>query len=498
MSLDLIDQFKAARRCSVPVIGISSSDQMATVRGIAATMKGGAPVFCWDVLRGFSAVNDQARDAMGDLGEAEAAIGSCTAGIGIFAAAAEIKRGALFILNAHRYLDEITTVQAVSNVRDKFKGDGRTLILLAPAMRLPTEISGDTVLFDEPLPTAAALEKIVRQAHSDKKQAVTGELVAHAVDAVLGLPAFQAEQSVAMSLVDSDPIDVEGLWESKRRQIEQTPGLKVWRGGDRFESIGGCNRIKEFAGKVLQGNGRPAAIVFIDEIEKMFAGAGGDLSGVSQDQLGTILQYMQDESAAGMIFIGPPGSGKSAIAKAAGAEGNIPTIQLDLGASKGGIIGQSESQIRGALKVITAVSNKKSLWVATCNQISSLPPELRRRFTLGTYFFDLPSREERDAIWKIHKAKFGLKAASHKEVQDTDWTGAEIRQCCEIAWRLGGSLTAAASYVVPVAKQAADQIERLRTQADGKFLSAAYEGVYRRVSIGTLASEGGRQFHGKD
>ncbi|MGB7590439.1 MAG: hypothetical protein WBO19_04275, partial [Terriglobia bacterium] len=44
---------------------------------------------------------------------------------------------------------------------------------------------------------------------------------------------------------------------------------------------------------------------------------------------------------------------------------------------------------------IDAVSQGRMLFIATCNSIASLPPELRRRFTLGTFFFDLPTVDER-------------------------------------------------------------------------------------------------------
>ena len=51
-----------------------------------------------------------------------------------------------------------------------------------------------------------------------------------AVDALIGLAAFPAEQVVAMSL-SKQGLDAEQLWERKRQIIEQAPGLKIWRGG---------------------------------------------------------------------------------------------------------------------------------------------------------------------------------------------------------------------------------------------------------------------------
>jgi SpoVK/Ycf46/Vps4 family AAA+-type ATPase len=133
---------------------------------------------------------------------------------------------------------------------------------------------------------------------------------------------------------------------------------------------------------------------------------------------------------------------------------------------------------------VTSVSNGRSLWIATCNSIGDLPPELRRRFTLGTFFFDLPDEEERAAIWEIYRHKYRLRSAQHPGplLKDEGWTGAEIRQCCDLAWRLGCSLADAAKFVVPVSVSAAEQLDRLRKAAEGRFLSASTTGVYRRPS----------------
>jgi hypothetical protein len=67
-------------------------------------------------------------------------------------------------------------------------------------------------------------------------------MVSKAVDALVGL-AFPAEQVLAMSL-SKKGLDVERLWERKRQAVEQTPGLTVWRGGETFDQIGGCDNIK--------------------------------------------------------------------------------------------------------------------------------------------------------------------------------------------------------------------------------------------------------------
>ncbi|WP_447987548.1 AAA family ATPase [Nitrospira sp. Nam74] len=121
--------------------------------------------------------------------------------------------------------------------------------------------------------------------------------------------------------------------------------------------------------------------------------SGGDSSGVSQSLHGTLLSFMPDSRTTGMLFVGPHGTSKSAIAKAAGNEGRIPTLLFDLSAVKTSLVGEWERQLRQALKIISTISDNATLFIGTCNNIQALSPELRRRFGLGTFFFPLPTRD---------------------------------------------------------------------------------------------------------
>jgi SpoVK/Ycf46/Vps4 family AAA+-type ATPase len=152
----------------------------------------------------------------------------------------------------------------------------------------------------------------------------------------------------------------------------------------------------------------------VDEIEKAFAGTGTDLSGVKTELTGTWLTWMEDKEASGSIFIGPPGAAKTMLAKAIGNEAGIPSVYLDFAGMQDSLVGKSGENLRTALKVIEAISGKQIFVIATCNKIASLPPEVRRRFTDGTFYFDLPTKEERDVIWRIYMKKYGLK--------DKGWT----------------------------------------------------------------------------
>lgn len=79
----------------------------------------------------------------------------------------------------------------------------------------------------------------------------------------------------------------------------------------------------------------------------------------------------------------------------------------------------------------------------------------------------------------MYRQQFDI-AAGQAKPDDTDWTGAEIRSCCRLAALLDIPLTQAARNVVPVAVTAAESVEKLRTWASGRCLSASTPGIYAR------------------
>lgn len=481
--MDLLKTFKAARRVSAPTIVIRTADQYAAMMTIKASFNGNPPpLLVWDLALGMRGLNEEGQMAFNDFGVEP--IMTTNPGEALGLALKLPEKSVLFCFNAHRIVSNETVSQAIWNVRELFKTDGRTLVLLGPDMPLPAELQQDALVIDEALPTEDQLKAIIvdqldAAGITDK---VNDLALGKAVDAVAGLAAFPAEQAVAMSL-SPDGINIGDLWERKRTAIEQAPGLSVWRGVETFDDIGGVENVKTFGRKVLTGSVPPRAVVFIDEIEKAMSGVGTDTSGVSTEMLGTMLTWMQDRNVTGMLLVGPPGAAKSAYAKALGNTAGVPTIAFDLGAMKGSLVGQSGSNLRQALKVVDAVSNDRALVVATCNSLASLPPELRRRFTFGTFFFDLPTAEEREKIWMLYALKYRIVGQAQTRPKDEGWTGAEIKACCDIAYRLKITVVEAASYIVPVAKSAAESIQKLRETASGRFISASEPGIYTHNKI---------------
>src|SRR5213593_2405886 len=484
---------KAARRVGTPLLAVRTADPASAITQACASVNGKQsppPLLVWDFVGGLQGRNEAGKSAVVKvLGENSPGLGPGDA----LAVAQRIATDAvLFFLNPQRVWEQPDVVQGIWNLRDVFKAGGQMLVLVTPpGTTLPVELQNDVMVVDEPLPSTDDLSRLVGETFdSAGVPAPDSTTVSKAVDALVGLAAFPAEQVLAMSL-SKNGLDLDRLWERKCQAIEQTPGLTVWRGGETFDEIGGCENIKRFLGAVLQGREAPRVIVFVDEIEKAFAGTGTDMSGVKTEMTGTMLSWMQDREADGLIFIGPPGAAKSAVGKAAGSTAGIPTVAFDLSAMQNSLVGGSGERLRAALQVVDAISMGRSLWIATCNSITTLPPELRRRFTLGTFFFDLPSAEERKAIWDIYLTKWTL---TGELPDDEGWTGAEIKECGRKAWRLKLSLKESAGYIVPVSRSAADQIETLRRQASGRFLSASQPGVFTLESRQSAAAAGRRTF----
>ncbi|HTL15640.1 MAG TPA: AAA family ATPase, partial [Patescibacteria group bacterium] len=124
--------------------------------------------------------------------------------------------------------------------------------------------------------------------------------------------------------------------------------------------------------------------------------------------------------------------------------------------------------------------------IATANDVSQLPPELLRKGRLDEIFYvDLPSREERSDIFRIHLAKRGrepeafdlaaLVAASH------DFSGAEIEAAIISALYdafytkealASRHVLATLAQTVPLAKTMAEKVAAQRDWAKGRARNA--------------------------
>lgn len=489
MTLTLTEQIKRARCVATPLIAVSTADQPGTVEMLARDLGEGDPppaIISWDMVRGYTPLNDQGKAALGRMLADEGPDAMMNPVVALKAALLAPQDAVILVYQAHRLIDEAPICQALMIIRDRFKSNGRTLILLGPDVRPPAELTHDILSLDEPLPTPDQIRSSVGSLFQDNDIAIGAADLDRAVDALTGLAAFPVEQAASLSVQPDKTVDIGEMWRRKRKMIELIDGLSMEQPRDGFDSLGGLAAYKQFARGLFAGPMRPRCIVFIDELEKFISGATGpvgDSSGVSQDAYGVLLTQMEDNEFGGTISLGPPGAAKSAMARAMAAEFGVPLIKLDLGAAKGSLVGESERKIRAAFKTIVAVAGHGgALFCATCNALDTVPGPLRRRFNWGFFFFDLPDAEERLVIGKIQAKRYGLELSDEMEAfwaACHGWSGANIRDCCRTAHAFSCSIVEAARRIIPAAKQDAKGLDKLRQLAAGVFLSASYEGEYR-------------------
>ncbi len=518
--MNLYQQFMAARQAGTPLIAIKTLDPEATMQALQMTMgtplgegMGLTPIIQYDCINGWQCRNSEGQQAI-DSALNGSPIEKTVNAVEMLVLAKDLPfdretpwptNPVVFVLNAHTYLspsygDRAGFIQALWNLRMPFRDSLRTVVLLGPDFDLPPEILHDILMLDEPMPTEAELTKIVSETCEAAEIKAGPEVVTKAVDAVRGLVAFEAEQAVAMCISPATgSLDTSELWQRKRTMISSHKALTVWVGGQKFDDLGGIEEIKRRHRRIIKGKRPIRLVLWIDEIEKTgLANAGGDLSGTSSDQLGTILTEMQDKDYTGILLVGAPGAAKSAFAKAIANESGCITIKLDLGASMGeGLVGQAQNEIRSAFKIVEAVGGIGGVYVvATSNDIRVVKPELKRRFKRGIWFFDLPTKEERDIIWEIYFNKYPeVDRAGREKVKDENWTGAEIETCVSTAWEEGVSLLEASRSIIPYAVSGKDDLDRLRREASGRYNSASYQGVYQQTPSGPQTqATGARKF----
>lgn len=494
----LITNFKAVRRVSAPLVGIETTDATATIAGLRKVLPANTPILEWDVARGCRGVNDTGKAAFNGLNLDPIASVNCAETL--LAAERLPAQSVIFLHNFHRQLHEVAVVQAFWNLRDIYKLNKRTAVALAPSFHWPDEIAGDVITFDEPLPDRQALSHLLDVQHTNAGLAKPDDdLRTQALDAMVGLPYFTAENVTAMSLSKAG-INVPKLWDRKIKALENTDGLKVWRprvaGACALEYLKGIDNAVAFMQKLIDVNAF-GCIVFIDEADKALSGGMsehvGD-SGVSKDQVGQVLSYVEDNGSLGVMLAGWAGTGKTELAKATAVTSGKPLIILDLGALKGAgdsHVGAAERAIRYALKVVTATSEGRVLFIFTANKTTMFTPEMNRRLP-DQFFFDTPDDAGRAAIWPVYVKRNGLTPSQAKFPKgfDTGWTGAEIRRACERAAMFGCTVVEASRFIIPSSISGARTLEQLRREADGRFLSASYPGLYR---LNRVADDASRQ-----
>ncbi len=402
----------------------------------------------------------------------------------------------VFVLrDYHPYMKDARVIRLLRDLSRRLRGKAQTLIILSPTMILPTELEKDVTVIDFGLPEDNEIEDMLdkaieavkdnEQVKSKLKPAEREKLIKSAS----GLTLDEIESVLARSLVSKKRFDLETFLEEKKQIVRKSGLLEYYPAEEQIGDVGGMELLKEWLGKRTES--------FSDKARKF---------GIP--------------SPKGVLLLGVQGCGKSLIAKAIAAQWSLPLLKMDVGRIFGSLVGQSEENIRKAIKIAESVApcvlwadelekgfagisgsgvsdggttmrvfatfltwmqekTKPVFIVATANDVTALPPEMLRKGRFDEIFFiDLPDAAEREQIYSIHitkrkrdPKKYDLKALARAS---KGFSGAEIEQA------VVGSLFAAfdadrelaqedlikeTKAAVPLSVMMEEEIDELRTWA---------------------------------
>lgn len=347
---------------------------------------------------------------------------------------------------------------------------------------IPSVLQKDFTQIKFQLPNVKEIEKILMDLidclkDNPKFTTPTKDEIEAMISEVKGLTKREIVNAFAYSLkAGNGKFDLDILSSIKADTIEKTAGLKIGNFKTTFENIRGYENIKNYT-RITARN----------------------------------------PMAKGILLLGPAGVGKTVFCQALANEIGKKMIIMEMAELFGSLVGQSEQMMKNALDIIKANDScllmldevekglagvgksqegdggttKRSMAqflkflsddrpegvyiVATCNDISSLPPEwLRSERWDGIFFIDLPNEEERKSILDYYKKIYNVEG---KTPDMSGWSGAEIKTLCRQAKMLNTNLLMASQFVIPISKTMGPQIESLRKWAEGKTIPASVQVV---------------------
>ena len=380
--------------------------------------------------------------------------------LAVIRSAGQLSQGAdttLIVLhNFHRFLGATEILQALGRQVSQGKHTRTFLLILSPVVNIPIEIEKLFTVVEHELPSRDQLHEIAAGIANESEMPSSDGIVsgdgiassdsmasgdeiasrdsmARVLDSAAGLTRYEAEGAFSLSIVRHGRLDSACIWEAKSQQLKKSGLVSLHRGHESFQQLGGLENLKSFCLRAMR---HPSQNPHKNSSKNS-----------SQNPSPPIQNRPR-----GVLLLSPPGCGKSQFAKALGNETGRPTVVLDIANLLGSLVGQSESNIRQALKLVDAMAPcvayadelEKSLagasssgqtdsgvtarifgslltwlndhesdvfFVATCNDASKLPPEFARaeRFD-GVFFVDLPGEKQREDIWGIYTRHYGLDA----------------------------------------------------------------------------------------
>lgn len=300
-------------------------------------------------------------------------------------------------------------------MRGDSKGYNVTVLIVDSKLVIPPELEKLITMVELRPPQEEEIRELLNNIASENLLTIDEDSMTELVMAFSGLSVFEIKQIANLALATDGEISRHSkklILSEKKQAIQKSGLLELIEPGDL--EIGGLENLKEY----LQNN------------KAVFNNPG-------------IAASHGIDMPAGVMIVGMPGCGKSLTAKCISKEFGVPLLRLDIGRLMGKYVGESEENLRKAIRVaeattpcilwideiekafaglgsggevttrlfgqfLTWMQEKKSAIyvVATANDISNLPPEFLRRGRFDEIFqVRFPNIKEREAIFKIQLEK---------------------------------------------------------------------------------------------
>lgn len=354
----------------------------------------------------------------------------------------------IFVLkDFKRFLKDITISRKLRNLTKLLKVDLKTIIIVDSEVQIPEELRDIITILKFNLPTTKEITKEIKRMSNQLllRGGLRVDILEKIIQACQGLSLEKIRRVLGKVIALYKRIDEKSIpiiLQEKRQVISQTNLLEFWSVKKKLEDVGGAHNLKNWL------------IARTDTFSEQAINYG-------------LIPPR------GVLIVGIQGSGKSLIAKAVAYEWKLPLIRLDIGRLFGGIVGQSETQVRKMINITESLSpcilwideldkafsensssadsgtTKRVLstlihWlgektlpvfvIGTANDIHCLPVEILRKGRFDEIFFlGIPRYEERLIIFELHLKRFrpqnwqsyDLKKLSQKA---RNFSGAEIEQ----------------------------------------------------------------------
>lgn len=441
--MDTATEIKTLIRAKYPILYLCSWEEQRVeqvVKGVCDEL--GRTFHSWSVIQGFKPAVKRTSGPAEPKG-----LGAELEALATIHEAAE---GAVFILkDFHYYIKDYRVVRLLRDAIHKLRQKKQTIVLLSPVLTLPVELEKDISVVDFSLPNRDEVEGIldrILEGVADK-QGIDAKLSGNERELIIkssiGLTRDEIENVLARSLVESRKFDVEVILDEKKQIVRKSGLLEYYPAENRMSDVGGMELLKDWLAHRTES--------FTDRARDF---------GIPNPK--------------GILILGVQGCGKSLLAKAVAAHWSLPMLKMDVGRIFGSLVGQSEENMRRAIKVAESVApcilwmdelekgfagvsgggvsdsgttarvfatfltwmqekTKPVFLIATANDVSKLPPEMLRKGRFDEIFFvDLPDKSEREQIFGIHLSKrkrdpkkFDLKALAENSF---GYSGAELEQ----------------------------------------------------------------------